>query len=246
MSEELQLLDNRHASAVAVCATDTDDRAPCGSFSQNRRVIKLGHGGKRPGAGRKPVAIPERQNEPRWYCVRTLWGQDIRADIQIRLGGFEVFAPTLWKPPVVARRMPNGSMRPARDAVIKPLFPRYLFAKFNVAEPDWRAIRGMPGVDEILSAHPEAPLPVPESALEAVRSLCAPNDCVYPPGWSWSHQAPVQTPLQAGCRLRVLYGPLADHIGICQISDGKRVQLLLEILSRAVTVKVAQADVEVA
>jgi transcription antitermination factor NusG len=187
-----------------------------------------------------------RQDEPHWFCVRTLWNQEIRADMQIREAGYLVFAPTIWKPPVPARRLPSGVMRPARDARILPLFPRYIFCQFSVAEPGWRAIRGMPGVEAILSSAPEEPTPVPESALDAVRALCAPNGCVYPPGWSWSHQAPVQRPLEPGSRLRVLYGPLADHIGICQMSDGRRVQLLLEILNRTVNVKVAQSDVEVA
>jgi transcription antitermination factor NusG len=241
-----QSLDNPGLAGLPDSATAVFPDAPCGSDSETAVVIKFVHGGKRPGAGRKPAdrVAMRHDDEPRWYCVRTLHNQDIRADIEIRLLGVEVFAPTIWKPPVPARRLPTGAMRPAREATIRPLFSRYLFARFNVTQPGWRAIRGLPGVEAILSADPETPIPVPETALEVVRSLCAPNGCVYPPDWDWSHQAPVQKPLAAGCQVRLLYGPLADHVGICQISDGRRVQLLMGILSRSVRVTVNQTDVE--
>lgn len=246
MTEQNQSLDKRADSDLPDSGTDTAERAPCGSNAADSHLIKFGHGGRRPGAGRKPTPIPQRPDEPRWYCVRTLWGQDIHADIAIRQSGFEVFAPTIWKPPSPARRLANGAMRPAREARIQPLFPRYLFARFSVTEPGWRAIRGLPGVEAILSSTPESPTPVPETALGAVRSLCAPNGCVYPPGWDFGRVDPVQRPLESGCHVRVLCGPLADHVGICQMSDGKRVELLLEILGRPVRAKINQVDVEVA
>jgi transcription antitermination factor NusG len=248
MSQQLQPLDKGTDSDLPDSGTDADTCAPCGSNPADSGVIKLvaGHGGARRGAGRKPAVAFQQPDEPRWYCVRTQWGQDIRADIAIRQSGFQVFAPTLWKPPSPARRSLNGAMRPAREARIIPLFSRYLFARFNLAEPGWQAIRGLPGVEAILSSTPESPTPVPEPALEAVRSLCAPNGCVYPPGWEFGRVAPVQRPLEAGCHLRVLYGPLADHVGICQMSDGRRVELLLEILGRTVRTRINQCDVEVA
>jgi len=248
MSQQNQTLDKRTESDLPGSGTAADTCAPCGSNSQNRALIKFGHGhgGRRFGAGRKPVELQQPPDEPRWYCVRALWGQDIRADMAIRHAEFEVFAPTLWKPPSPARRLPNGTLRPASGPRIQPLFPRYLFARFSVADPNWRTIRGLPGVEAILSSTPESPTPVPEPALEAVRGLCAPNGCVYPPGWDWGHHAPVQSPLAVGCQVRVLCGPLADHAGVCRMSDGRRVELLLQMLGREVAVRVNQCDVEVA
>ena len=175
----------------------------------------------------------------RWYCVRTGHGAEITADIEIRLAGFELFAPTVWKPATKPRRLANGAIQPGKPDRIVPLFPRYLFVRFHRLDDPWRRIRSLPGVETILSSTPESPIAVPDAAIEAIRGQCAPNGCIYPPERAIEGAAP----LPVGIAARVTEGPMADLTGICTWSDGKRVRLLLQIMGRAVPVTVPQSTV---
>jgi transcription antitermination factor NusG len=176
-----------------------------------------------------------------WHCVRTGPRQELTADIQIRLAGFTLFAPSVWKPATRPCRGANGVTKPGSPDRIVPLFPRYLFVRFRRSDPGWRRIWSMPGVDCILGISPGAPTAVPDQAIEVIRGLCAPNDCIYP-----ASHGERPAPLTPGTRARMLTGPMAEVAGICQWSDGKRVRLLLTIMGRAVAVTVPQAALELA
>jgi transcription antitermination factor NusG len=184
-------------------------------------------------------AIPDNV-EPRWYCVRTRHGAELTADINIRLAGFTVFAPSLFKPATPARRSANGALRAAQPDRIVPLFRRYLFVQFRCGVDPWQQIRKLPGdaVEQILGATPELPTAVPDTAIALIRGMCAPNGCLYPA----SHH---DRPLAVGANARFLTGPMADLTGICAWSDGRRVKLLLEMMGCLVPVKALQAEVEV-
>ena len=192
-----------------------------------------------------PVLV---DTEERWYCVRTSFHGEIRTDLDIRDLGFSVFAPSLWRPPARARRDRNGVLRPARPARLVPLFPRYLFVKFRRDLDHWHSIARLETVDCIFGSTPLRPTPVPDKAIDLIRGLCAPNDCVYPDNRRMTEgYAPAipRAPIEAGTRTRLMSGPMADLSGICTWSDGKRVRLLLEIMGRPVSVTVAQAAVEI-
>jgi transcription antitermination factor NusG len=209
-------------------------------------AIKFAHGGVRPGAGRKPAPVITAQpitDVPRWYCVRTGHGAELTADIEIRLAGFTLFAPSLWKPATPARRDAKGAMHAAKPARIVPLFPRYLFVQFVRAADAWQQIRRLPGVDGFIGASDENPSTVPEQAIALLRRMCQPNECVYPPKTNLQDlHAPV--PLDVGSSARLLSGPMAELVGIVAMSDGRRVRLLLEIMGSLVPADVEQAAVE--
>jgi transcription antitermination factor NusG len=253
------VLDNpeiAHKSARAtVPPPQLGGEAPCLGNPEPETLIKPGRGGYRPGAGRKPRVIPEPvvDETERWYCVRTNWSSetpyypeaDLIADIEIRRAGFTVFAPTIWKAPVPTKRDDKGRIIPAIGARVVPLFPRYLFVQFVRSRPDWYCIRRLPGVRMIFGSAPDRPTPVPDAAIDAIRAQCAPNGCIYPP--DPDKRAPR---LEQGSKVRVLTGPMADAmeqdlLGICEMSDGKRVKVLLQIMGRAVSVTMAQSAVEV-
>jgi transcription antitermination factor NusG len=223
--------------------------APCDSSAQNQGLIKRGRGGPRPGAGRKLQSkLPGRLEALRWFCARTEFDRELLADIEIRLAGFEVFAPTIWKPATVARRSANGVLRAALPDRIVPLFRRYLFVRFRRDGDDWRQIRHFPNVAvEILGTTPETPTPMPDAAIALIRSLpgMAMNNCLYPPNVELRAAGPV-VHLPPGSNVRLLEGPLADLTGICQWSNDRRVRLLLSLLGREVFVTVPRTAVEVA
>lgn len=232
--------------------------APCGSNSPDGRLIsskptsggwggaransggaRPNAGGARPGAGRKPAPpvppVSPPPDVPRWYCVRTFPHGELTADTEIRLAGFTVFAPTLFKPAEPPRRIANGAMRPGKPDRVAPLFPRYLFVRFSRSEK-WQRIRYLPGVAGFLYAAPDQPAAVPDQVIELIRGLCAPNGCLYPP-----KHAPL---FPAGVTARLMLGPMADLSGVCTWSNGQRVKLLMHILGRPVSVTVAQSSVE--
>ena len=209
-------------------------------------------GGCRPGAGRKPradsAAAPRRAvagvplvDEPRWYCVYTLHAEELTADIAIRLAGFTVFAPSVFKPARPARRC-FGMLRPALPPRIEPLFRRYLFTRFARGSLDWRSIRGLAGVEEVVGVG-GVPTAVPEAAIDAIRGLCAPNGCIYPPDVELADEGVRPARLVDGVRARLVDGPMGDLSGICVWSDHRRVRLLMEILGRSVEVTVPRGQV---
>lgn len=211
-----------------------------GGARANAGGARANSGGARPGAGRKPkappIAPPAVPAAEQWYCVRTGLGAELWADIEIRLAGFTVFSPSLFKPATKPQRDVRGVLRPGRAQRIVPLFPRYLFVRFNPADARWRRIRWVAGVECIMGAAPDRPLAVPERAIAWIRDLCAPNGCVYP------DRAPR---LAVNTLARVKDGPLADLDGICTWSDGRRVKLLLQFLGRPTLVEVAQDGITI-
>jgi transcriptional antiterminator RfaH len=229
----------------------TRDLAPCGSHSGAGREIssksesgwgggranaggaRANSGGARSGAGRKPkapIAAPVPVGGDRWYCVRTGLGLERTALIELGMAGFTVFGPNLYKPATRPKRDIRGVMRPGRPPHVVPLFPRYVFVRFDRADERWRTIRSQVGVECIMGATAERPIVVPDRAIDRIRALCAPNGCVYPKA----------EPMAVNTRARLLDGPLADLDGLCTWSNGKRVKLLLQFLGRPTLVEIAQ------
>lgn len=203
-------------------------------------------GGPRPGAGRKPKPAPPiiepEPEEERWYCVCTKPGKDLSADIETRLAGFLVFSPTIWKPATEIRRDAQGIIRRGLPDRIEPLFRRYFFARFNRADFSWTKILHLPGdpVQRIISSTLGFPIAVPDSVIEAIQGRAHANGCLYP-------HAPAQAVrLPPGTRVRPVEGAFADLVGdLSEMSDGKRVRVLLSIMGRQVPVVMPQSAVEV-
>lgn len=169
-----------HHITAPVPKVGTD--APCCCSGEIREEFKFGHGGARPGAGRKPKPIVITEPEPiRWYCVRTEYAAELHADVAIRVAGFETFFPLLWVPPVDAHRTADGRAIPAKPPRLLPLMPRYLLVRFARTNPSWRAICNLRGVEKVFSTHPERPTPIPDRDIDALRVGLAPNGVLYPP-----------------------------------------------------------------
>lgn len=245
------MLDNRTQGALSCdipgARGQISPPAPCDSNAETAESFKFGHGGARLGAGRRrnvPV-IQMPLDVDRWYVVRAKYGETGIADREIREAGFTVFTPTIFRPAIPSRRDASGIMRPGKPDRTDYLFVRYILTRLNLSDPSWRDVLEMPGVERIISGGHLAnggigiPIAVPDRAIEWVRQLLNPNGCIDP-------RMPHDKPIKAGTSVRLLDGPMADHAGICEMSDGQRVVLLLNLLGRPVRVTVAQSAVEVA
>jgi transcriptional antiterminator RfaH len=60
-----------------------------------------------------------------WYIIRTLPKQETRADGNLRAWGVETFAP-------IVKEHRVNSITGATTFITKPLFPGYIFARFNI------------------------------------------------------------------------------------------------------------------
>lgn len=146
-----------------------------------------------------------------WYAVNTKPRQEGLAEQNLQRLGVETLYPLLRQNKVIRRR---------RQSVLSPLFPRYLFARFNL-EAHYRAVRYTRGVQEVVAFGAE-PARVDEAVIESIQSRLH-NGCLTVQSVSF-------LPGQA---VRIHGGPLRGIEAVFEkeLSDPQRVILLLNTLS---------------
>ncbi|MBI3596668.1 MAG: transcription/translation regulatory transformer protein RfaH [Nitrospirae bacterium] len=154
-----------------------------------------------------------------WYAVNTKPRQEKLAELSLQRLGVETFSPRLKQ---------NRLIRKRRQTVIRPLFPGYLFARFNL-DNHYRTVNYAQGVRRIVTFG-SAPTTVDEEMIESIKSRLL-DGCVT-----------VQTPsFSAGQTVRVQSGPFQGLEAIFEreMGDQQRVVLLLQTLSYQARVVVA-------
>ncbi len=142
-----------------------------------------------------------------WYVIHTKPRQEDVAEAYLRELGLETFHPKLWVKRVVQGRL---------QRFIKPLFPGYLFAQFELRR-SLRAVKYGRGVRQIVSTGNE-PTPVDEEILEVIR------------GRMHDGYVTIEPRMEPGDRVMVESGPLRGFQGIFEreMKDSERVIILLE------------------
>lgn len=155
-----------------------------------------------------------------WYVVHTQPMAEQRAAANLVRQGYETYLPLYRRRRSHARRV---------ELVERPLFPRYLFVRFDPGADRWRPILGTFGVSGLIRIG-DMPVPVPGGIVDALRANQAAqafDDTI----------SPVRK-LGVGAHIRVLAGPFADLVGKFQaLADSERVIVLLEMLGREVRVR---------
>jgi len=155
-----------------------------------------------------------------WYVVHTQPMAEQRAAANLRRQGYEVYLPLYRRRVSHARRI---------AMVERPLFPRYLFVRFDPTRDRWRPILATFGVSFLLRLG-ETPIPVPGGIVDALRANEAARAFDETP-------APARK-LGIGAKIRVLAGPFADLVGkFHALADAERVVVLLDLLGREVQVR---------
>lgn len=156
-----------------------------------------------------------------WFVAHTQPRSEEIARLHLERQGFDVFLPRCRREVRHARRVAE---------VCSPLFPRYLFVGLDPERQRWRSVNGTHGVVYLISDK-DRPLPVAEEVVAGLMARCDQDGFV-----------PVverQRQFAEGEQLRILAGPLADHVGVFQrVDERQRVTLLLQLLARPVLVKV--------
>lgn len=154
-----------------------------------------------------------------WYVVRTKTGAEERAVWHLKNQGFEAYLPRYRKQIRHARKT---------QTVLRPLFPGYVFVSMDLGQQRWRAINGTMGVISLVQFG-DTPKPIPTAMVDLIRAR---EDAV-----GVINVAP--DGLKKGDRVRVREGAFADYTALLEeVSDEKRVILLLDLMGRAVRISV--------
>jgi len=172
----------------------------------------------------KSVADPIARSiaKPQWCVVHTQPRSEKRAEHNLRLQNYTVFAPLI-----------SRKVRHARQSksVQSPLFPRYIFVRLDLGRDRWLNINGTAGVCELITVR-DRPLPLPGGLVEALMTAHA-------------HRSPRDRDedFRVDKTVQLRGGPFAELIGrIEHVDDRGRVQVLLEIMGRAVSVQTTVAQ----
>ncbi len=161
----------------------------------------------------------------RWYVVRSQPHAERRARDNLERQGFEAWLPLCRRRRRHARKM---------EIVLRPLFPRYLFVAVDLETTPWRAMLSTFGVANVIQG-PLGPVPVPDSVIEGLRARADEAGALDLEPAAY----------EAGTKVRITGGPLADIEGIVQArTDAERVAILLTLMGRAVRVTVPEGDIE--
>lgn len=161
-----------------------------------------------------------------WYVVQSHPRAETVAEANLKRQGYRTYCPRYLKQRRHARRV---------ETVAAPFFPCYLFVSLDIDQQRWTPIRSTIGVRHII-ARPEGPLAVPDGIVDAM--MARHNDA----GFIDNSAA---NPFKKGDRIRVIDGAFADLEGLFECSmDEHRVILLLEMLGRAVRVRLPTMSVE--
>jgi transcriptional antiterminator RfaH len=156
----------------------------------------------------------------RWYVVHTQSGAEAMAQGHLERQGFEAYLPRYRKTRRHARRTTE---------IRAPLFPRYLFVRFDIARTRWRSINGTYGVDQLVCMGVR-PSPAPRGVVADIKARENAAGVI---------ELPAQPAFHEGEVLRVTAGPLADQTGVFACMDEQqRVVLLLTMLGREMEVPV--------
>ena len=149
---------------------------------------------------------------PQWYVVHTNLRQEERADSNLRAWGVETLHPK-----VRTRRFNEFTGAPTY--MMKPLFPRYIFAKFN-ARKQLAKISFTRGVHHVVGFGGQ-PISVDEDVIRIV------SDRINENGFVQMGQ------LKQGDKVVIKAGPLRDFEGIFehQLKDSERISVLLTTIS---------------
>jgi transcriptional antiterminator RfaH len=162
----------------------------------------------------------EQPRGKRWFAVQTQPRKERLALHHLGNQQFETFCPL---------RRASRRIGASRVTALEPFFPSYAFVRLDLARDRWRSINGTIGVARLVCFGAE-PIALPQGLIERFRGLCGKDG-----------ELAFDEELQSGDRVRIIGGPLDALCGLLiDAEPGKRVTVLLELLSSATQVRLAR------
>ena len=163
----------------------------------------------------------------RWYVIYSQTSGEEKALMNLKHQGFNAYLPRYKKTIRHARKVKTA---------LRPMFPRYMFVELDLEVDQWRSINGTFGVVNIF-CRGDVPLAVPPGIVE---NILARED---------EAGAVDLTPLglKQGDKVRIVNGAFSDSTALIdEISDEKRVILLLNLMGREVRVTMSAENLAAA
>ncbi len=160
----------------------------------------------------------------RWYVLKTKPRNEERAQSYLEQHGIETFLPLME---TSQSNEGNGSKK------VKPLFPSYLFAEFDV-EQNYPLVKWGKGINKILGFG-KYPTPLSNEALSIIKNRVDVKGVVKK-----------AYNLNKNDHIRITSGPLKDLLGIFDrwISDSGRVRILLNLIGYQPKVELHYSQLE--
>jgi transcriptional antiterminator RfaH len=158
-----------------------------------------------------------------WYLVHTKPKQEKCALQNLQQQGYQCYLPIL-----LSEKFRQGIL----TIIDEPLFPRYLFIRLGQGNSakSWAPIRSTKGVSRLVSFGIE-PAKIDDGLVELLRVQEA------------AIQEKPERLFKPGERVCLTDGAFAGIEGIYQMADGEcRVMVLIELLSKPVTIRVTPAS----
>lgn len=162
---------------------------------------------------------------PAWYLVYTKPRLELEARRQLEQQGFVVYLPLYKK----LKRSPEGLI-----ATREPMFPRYLFVRPGQPSQGLSSIRSTRGVSTLVRFGFE-PAVVSQELIDAIGGMELERE---------QTELADLSGLQVGQRVRLAHVAMQDMEGLVQSVSSKRVQVLLEILGRPVSVQLEHHQIQ--
>jgi transcription elongation factor/antiterminator RfaH len=155
----------------------------------------------------------ENDTRPLWYAIHTHPKQETRAAKNLAIGRVEILNPKIR-----VSRYHNYTFRVSYQ--IKPLFPSYIFGRFNSKEM-LHKIRFTRGVRDVVSFG-NCPTPIGDELIQIIQSRIGKDELVQP-----------DEGFQKGDQVRIKGGPFRDLVGVFEweTNDAERVMILLRTIS---------------
>ena len=159
-----------------------------------------------------------------WFCLHTKPQKEVQvASFCTAQLGLETYYPRIRQHRTIRRR---------RTLVIRPLFPRYLFCRFDPASL-FRAVRYAPDIVQIVSRG-DIPTVVSPDLIDGLRS------------WAGNEVdlLTLQPSMRVGDRVEVTNGPLQGLSGtiLKEAQERVRVTILLSFLQNGAQLTVERSD----
>jgi transcriptional antiterminator RfaH len=166
-----------------------------------------------------PSPEPRPASGGRWYVAQVLSQKEAYAAEHLTRQGFQTFCPRFYRAPSRAGQ---------KAAVLAPLFPGYIFVKFDIKADRWLAVNSTRGVIRLVGPRLSAPSAVSADLIGLLMSRCSGGILDKLPDY-----------IRAGDHIQISAGPLAGQIAqIESFDDRGRVKVLLRMLGAEHSVSV--------
>jgi transcriptional antiterminator RfaH len=159
-----------------------------------------------------------------WYVIHTHPKQEDRAEFNLKAWNTETFTPRV-------KEESYDEWARCRTYKIKPLFPRYIFARFKASEM-YRRVRFTRGVHSIVSFGSN-PTPVSDEVIRIIQTRTGADGLVR-----------IGEDVKEGDEVMIQQGPLRGIVGVFEkeMNEADRVRILLREVNFQAQVIVARSD----